>query len=70
MPGPPPKVTPLNHGYQYLTELRYDAIEPLLETLRTNLQALGLPLRSLEVEFGPSQVEVTFGPTPAWNRPI
>ena len=61
MPGPPPKVLPLNHGYQYLTELRYDAIEPIMETLRTNLQALGLPLRSLEVEFGPSQVEVTFG---------
>jgi glutamine synthetase len=63
MPGPPPKVTPLNHGYQYLTELRYDAIEPLLETLRVNLQGLGLPLRSLEIEFGPSQVEATFGAT-------
>ncbi len=63
MPGPPPQVTPLNHGYQYLTELRYDALEPLMETLRANLQSLGLPLRSLEVEFGPSQVEVTFGAT-------
>jgi glutamine synthetase len=63
MPGPPPKVTPLNHGYQYLTEQRYDAIEPLMETLRSNLQELGLPLRSLEIEFGPSQVEVTFGAT-------
>ena len=60
MPGPPPSVAPLNHGYQYLTELRYDALDPLLETLRTNLQALDLPLRSLEVEFGPSQIEVTF----------
>jgi glutamine synthetase len=63
MPGPPPKVTPLNHGYQYLTELRYDAIEPLLEMLRANLQGLGLPLRSLEIEFDPSQVEATFGAT-------
>ena len=26
--------------------------------------ALGLPLRSLEVEFGPSQCEFTFGPLP------
>jgi len=59
MPGPPPRVTPLNQGYQYLSELRYDALEPLLETLRQNLQGLGLPLRSLEVEFGPNQVEVT-----------
>lgn len=61
MPGPTPEVTPLNHGYQYLTELRYDALDPLLEKLRLGLQGLGLPLRSLEVEFGPSQIEVTFG---------
>ena len=52
----------LNPGYQYLTELRYDALDPLLETLRATLQALDLPLRTLEVEFGPSQVELTFGP--------
>ena len=25
------------------------------------MQGLGLPLRSLEIEFGPSQIEVTFG---------
>ncbi len=63
MPGPPPRVAPLNHGYQYLTEQRYDALDPLLETLRAHLQQLELPLRSLEVEFGPSQVEVTLGAT-------
>jgi glutamine synthetase len=61
MPGPIPDVVPLNHGYQYLTELRYDALDPLLEKLRLALQGLGLPLRSLEVEYGPSQIEVTFG---------
>jgi glutamine synthetase len=61
MPGPPPEVTPLNHGYQYLTEHRYDSLDPLLEKLRLGLQGLGLPLRSLEIEFGPSQIEVTFG---------
>jgi glutamine synthetase len=63
MPGPAPDVVPLNHGYQYLTELRYDALDPLLEKLRLGLQSLGLPLRSLEVEFGPSQIEVTCGAT-------
>jgi glutamine synthetase len=63
MPGPPPKVAPLNHGYQYLTEQRYDSIEPLMEVLRSNLQELDLPLRSLEIEFGPSQLEITFGAT-------
>jgi glutamine synthetase len=61
-PGPPPTVSLLNNGYQYLTELRYDAIDPLMEVLRANLQALRLPLRSMEIEFGPSQVEVTFAP--------
>ncbi len=60
MPGPAPEVTPLNHGYQYLTELRYDALDPLMEKLRLGLQSLGLPLRSMEVEYGPSQIEVTF----------
>jgi glutamine synthetase len=54
---------PLNAGYQYLTEIRYDEIDPLMEALRRNLQALDMPLRSLEIEFGPSQVELTFGPT-------
>jgi glutamine synthetase len=62
-PGPPPAVELLNNGYQYLTELRYDELDPILDVLRRNLQDLGLPLRSLEVEFGPSQVEVTFAPT-------
>ncbi len=52
----------LNPGYQYLTELRYDELDPLMELLRRALQALDLPLRTLEVEFGPSQVELTFGP--------
>ena len=59
-PGPAPEVSLLNQGYQYLTEQRYDEIDPILEILRTNLVDLGLPLRSLEVEFGPSQVEFTF----------
>ncbi len=62
-PGDPPSVSLLTHGHQYLTELRYDSAEALMELLRENVQALGLPLRSLEIEFGPSQFELTFGPT-------
>jgi glutamine synthetase len=62
VPGAPPEVALLHQGYQYLTELRYDQIEPALEPLRQALEAIGLPLRSLEVEFGPSQVELTFRP--------
>jgi glutamine synthetase len=59
-PGEPPDVSLLNQGYQYLTEQRYDEMNPILEILRTNIVDLGLPLRSIEVEFGPSQVEFTF----------
>ena len=64
-PGEPPEVALLTQGYQYLTELRADLIEPVTELLRKHLQALGLPLRSLEVEYGPSQFEFTFGPQTA-----
>lgn len=61
-PGTPPTVASLQHGYQYLTEIRYDELEPVFGELRRALQSLGLPIRSEEVEFGPSQVELTFGP--------
>jgi glutamine synthetase len=62
-PGQPPSVSLLSHGYQYLTEQRYDEMEPVLEIIRRDIMALGLPLRSIEVEFGPSQCEFTFKPT-------
>ena len=63
-PGSPPEVALLTTGYQYLTEQRYDQIEPVVELLRGNLERLELPLRSFEVEFGPSQVELTLAPLP------
>src|SRR5437016_4304859 len=62
-PGQPPVVSLLSQGYQYLTEQRYDQMEPALEIIRRDVLALGLPLRSVEVEFGPSQCEFTFAPT-------
>jgi len=62
-PGEPPDVSLLSQGYQYLTEQRYDEMEPVLELIRRDIVALGLPLRSIEVEFGPSQCEFTFAPT-------
>jgi glutamine synthetase len=61
-PGTPPEVSLLSQGYQYLTEQRYDQMEPVLEIIRRDVLALGLPLRSIEVEFGPSQCEFTFAP--------
>ena len=58
-PGSPPAVELLNTGYQLLSEARFDQLEPALELLRSNLASLGLPLRSFECEFGPSQAEIT-----------
>ena len=52
----------LNQGYQYLTETRFDQIDAALEPIRRGVEALGMPLRSLEIELGPSQCEFTFRP--------
>lgn len=54
--------TPLNAGYQLLSEDRADALEPMVSIFSRHLQRLGIPLRSIEVEFGPSQLEITLGP--------
>jgi glutamine synthetase len=59
-PGRPPLVSILTQGYQYLSELRFDQIEPVVEIIRRDIVALGLPLRSVECEYGPSQCEFTF----------
>jgi glutamine synthetase len=60
-PGTPPEVALLSTGYQLLSETRHDLLEPALDVLRRNLEGLGLPLRSFECEYGPSQAEVTLG---------
>jgi glutamine synthetase len=57
-----PEVSLLNQGYQYLTESRFDQLDVALDPIRRGVQALGLPLRSLEIELGPSQCEFTFRP--------
>ncbi len=64
-PPAPPDVANIAHGYQYLTETRGDEVEPLYTMLQNNLTALGLPLASLEDEWGPGQCELTFSPLPA-----
>jgi glutamine synthetase len=61
-PPEAPEVSLLTQGYQYLTESRFDMIDPAVEILRRGVEALGLPLRSVELELGPSQVEFTFRP--------
>ena len=61
-PPEPPTVSHTTAGFQYLTEGRYDQVAPIMDVLRHNVVALALPLRSLEVELGPSQYELTFAP--------
>jgi len=64
-PAEPPAVALIHPGYQLLSEGWADLCdEPLAIVERTAL-GLGLPLRSLEVELGPSQVEAVFAPTDA-----
>ncbi len=61
-PPEAPEVSLLTQGHQYLTELRFDMLDPAIEILRRGIVQLGLPLRSVEVELGPSQCEFTFRP--------
>ncbi|UWR96696.1 glutamine synthetase family protein [Phaeobacter inhibens] len=62
MPGAPIETRNLIQGYQYLTETRYAEAEGILDALRRHAQALGLPVRTVEIEMGPSQFEFTFDP--------
>jgi glutamine synthetase len=61
-PGEPPEVSLTTQGFQYLTENRFDQVGPIMDVLREAVIGLGMPLRSLEVELGPSQYEFTFAP--------
>ena len=61
-PPEPPDVSLVAHGFQYLTENRLDELDPILQILRRNVTEVGLPLRSIEMEFGPGQCELTFDP--------
>jgi glutamine synthetase len=55
----------LDGGGQLLLQDDVDPLDDLVQTLRDGLVALDLPLLSIEHEFGPSQLEVTFAPQPA-----
>ncbi|MDQ1694733.1 MAG: glutamine synthetase, partial [Frankiaceae bacterium] len=61
-PPPPPRVSVLEQGYQYLSEVRLAGINNVVERLRDTYIDLGLPLRTIEDEWGPGQLEITFDP--------
>ncbi|MCW2936136.1 MAG: glnA [Actinomycetia bacterium] len=64
-PSAPPRVRPVNAGYQFNGELYNDAVEDFVAVLRRAIMDLGLPLRTTEHESGPGQLEFTFEPLPA-----
>lgn len=55
-----PVVAPVARGYSYLLDDHLDEIDDQLRPIRRAVEALGLPLRSTDDEWAPSQVESTF----------
>ena len=64
-PGPAPDVSMIHPGYHLLSEQWADMADEPLRIVQHTAQALGLPLLSLEIELGPSQVEAVFEATDA-----
>ena len=64
-PGLPPAVSLIHPGHRLLSEQWADMADEPLSIVRQTARALGLPLTSLEIEFGPSQVEAVFEATDA-----
>jgi len=64
-PGRAPLVSPVSTGAQLLHEEGLDRVDDLVQTLQRGLHDLDLPLRSVELEFGPSQLEITLQATDA-----
>jgi glutamine synthetase len=60
--GPAPTVEAMNSGYQFNLDSFYDSVAHVADPLAAMLVALGLPLRTIEHESGPGQLETTFGP--------
>jgi glutamine synthetase len=64
-PGQPMYVEPTTPGSQLLHEEGLDSLDDVVQALNHGLTRLDLPLRSIELEFGPSQLEVTLAPEAA-----
>ena len=64
-PGVAPRVSLLHPGYQLLSDAYTDRCHAPMEIVRQTALGLGLPLTSLEIEFGPSQFEAVFDVTDA-----
>jgi glutamine synthetase len=58
----PTPVEPINDGNQLLFEDRGDEVEPVTRRIRDVLDRMGIELRSIEVEYGANQLEITLDP--------
>jgi glutamine synthetase len=58
VPGAKPE--PLHPGWDLLGEPHADLVEPHVEPIRAALAAIGHEPRSIEIELGPGQLELTF----------
>jgi glutamine synthetase len=63
--GKPLRTFPVETGYSYHSESNFDIMQPVLTALCEHFEAIDLPLRSIENEWGPGQVECTFAPRDA-----
>ena len=64
-PGEPPTLRMIHPGYKLLDEGLADLADEPLRIVEHTALGLGLPLKSLEIELGPSQVEAVFDATDA-----
>lgn len=60
--GRPPAVRAVNMGHQLNLEGLTDALAPVLDPLTDALVEVGIPLRTVEHESGPGQIEFTCAP--------
>jgi glutamine synthetase len=63
--GRPIQTVPVEPGFSYHSESNMDLMQPVLSALAEQFARIGLPLRSIENEWGPGQVECTFAARPA-----
>ena len=65
MRGKPVAVCPVEPGYHFHSESSMDMMQPILSALVQAYEAIDLPVRSIEKEWGPGQIECTFAPAHA-----
>lgn len=63
-PGAAPDVRAASQGFQYHLEQHLDEIDGFVNDLVATAEQLDLPLRTIEDEWGPGQLETTFDPLP------